>query len=93
MQFKHHWCAWLCIWYLQEVFDVRVVVSFLLNQRGAVQLTRTKSVHARKTFMKKKDGESSTGFGRRYVKPDVWLHVRQLIGQNVAYHLHGHPIT
>lgn len=27
------------------------------------------------------------------MKPDVWLHVRQLIGQNVAYHLHGHPIT
>lgn len=93
MQFKHPWCAWLCIWYLQEVFDVRVVISFLLNQRGAVQLTRTKSAHRRKTFTKKKDGESSTDFRRRYVKPDVWLHVRQLIGQNVAYHLHWHPIT
>lgn len=26
------WMAgWLRIWYLQEVFDVRIVISFLLN--------------------------------------------------------------
>lgn len=30
---------------------------------------------------------------RREVKPDVGLHVRQLIGQDVADHLHWHPIT
>lgn len=42
-----------CVWYLQEVFDVRVVVSFLLNQCGAIQLTRTESAHTRNTFTKR----------------------------------------
>lgn len=31
--------------HLEEVFDLGVVVSFLLDQRGAVQLTRTESAH------------------------------------------------
>lgn len=31
--------------HLEEVFDLRIVVSFLLNQRGTVQLTRTESAH------------------------------------------------
>ena len=30
---------------------------------------------------------------RRQTEPDVWLHVRQLVGQDVADHLHRHPIT
>lgn len=29
--------------YLEEVFNLRVVISFLLNKRGSVQLTRTES--------------------------------------------------
>lgn len=32
--------------YLQEIFDFRVVVGFLLNQRGSVELTRTESERA-----------------------------------------------
>lgn len=35
----------VCILHLKEVFDLRVVVRFLLNQRGAVQLTRTEPEH------------------------------------------------
>lgn len=31
----------VCVFYLEEVFNFRVVVSFLLNQRCSVQLTRT----------------------------------------------------
>lgn len=42
-----------CDWYLQEVFDVGIVVSFLLNQCGAIQLTRTESARMRKTFTKR----------------------------------------
>ena len=62
MHFNHHWCALLCIWHLQKVFDIRVVISFLLNQRGAVQLTRTKSVHTRKTFIKKNKNRKTWKF-------------------------------
>lgn len=45
-------------YYLQEVFDVGIVVSFLLNQCGAVQLARTESAHTRKTFTKDDDERS-----------------------------------
>lgn len=31
--------------YLEEVFDLGVVIGFLLNQRGAVQLTRAEPEH------------------------------------------------
>lgn len=31
--------------YLEEVFDLGVVVGFLLDERGSVQLTRTKPEH------------------------------------------------
>lgn len=30
---------------------------------------------------------------RRQTEPDVWLHVRELVGQDVTDHLHRHPIT
>lgn len=33
----------VCILYLEEIFDLGVVISFLLNQCGSVQLTRTES--------------------------------------------------
>lgn len=32
-------------------------------------------------------------FNSRQMRPDVRLHVRQLIGQDVADHLHRHPIA
>lgn len=33
------------------------------------------------------------GFNSWQVRPDVRLHVRQLIGQDVADHLHRHPVA
>lgn len=39
-------CAAERVLYLEEIFDLRVVISFLLNQRGSVQLTRTESDQA-----------------------------------------------
>lgn len=48
-----------CDCYLQEVFDVGIVVSFLLNQCGAVQLTRTESAHTRNIHLQKDDDERS----------------------------------
>lgn len=88
-------CA--CVFYLQEVFDLRVVVSFLLDQRGAVQLTRAESARKKRlgqTFTgKKQSADLFTDFKRRQMKPDVGLHVRQLVGQDVANHLHRHPIA
>lgn len=48
--------------HLEEVFDLRVVVGFLLNQRGAVQLTRTESAHTQvwKKLQLAVEGESDT---------------------------------
>lgn len=40
---EHEVCVESGFLYLQEVFDLRVVVRFLLNQRGSVQLARTES--------------------------------------------------
>lgn len=66
--FNHQMCFWkplvcmlACDWHLQEVFDVGVIVSFLLDERGAIQLTRTESARTRKTFTKKRRRWKVTG--------------------------------
>lgn len=47
----------VCVRYLQEVFDFRVVVGFLLNQRGAVELTRTEPAHGKSVSRRQEGGK------------------------------------